>query len=134
MTATARAITLLLAVAMGVCAFLPWFGDTAATRIPLGSLLDASANSGATTVSSVGLLVLVSAVLLVFAAIAASRVLLIAGALFGLGVGASWILVRLIDGIGVARIGPGAYGAVAVALMALVLAAVAADTRAPSVH
>jgi hypothetical protein len=125
---------LLLAAALGACAFLPWFGDVAAVRIPLGSLLDASANSGGQAVSSVGLLILIAAVILVLSAIASSRVLLIGGALLGFGVSAAWILVRLIDGLGVVRIGAGAYGAVLCCLMALILAAVATDTRVPTVR
>jgi hypothetical protein len=60
--------------------------------------------------------------------------MLIVGALLALLVSATWILVRVLEGVAVARIGPGAYGAVVCALMALILAAVATDTRVPTVR
>ena len=134
MTGLARGLVLLIALALGACAFLPWFGDVTAMNLPIGSLLDPLANSGGQAVTSVGALVLVAAVIILAAAIAAARVLLIAGALFGLLVSATWILVRVLEGVAVARIGPGAYGAVVCALMALILAAVATDTRVPTVR
>jgi hypothetical protein len=134
MTALSRVLVLLIAAALGACAFLPWFADVTALRLPLGSLLDPAANSGGQAVTSIGAVVLVAAVIVLFAAIASSRVMLIVGALLALLVSATWILVRVLEGVAVARIGPGAYGAVVCALMALILAAVATDTRVPTVR
>ena len=139
MSSFARAVAFLLGLAIGACAFLPWTPTSSGIEVPLGSLLSPSTSrEGVGVVTSIGLPVLVAGALVVLAAIANSRVLLIAGGLVAVAFPTAWILVNAIStdagAVAVSQIKIGAYGAAIAGFMALILAAVAVDTRVPTLR
>jgi hypothetical protein len=135
----ARVVAALLALAVGACAFLPWTPGATGIELPLGSLLSPGerAVSGPTAVS-VGGLVVVAALLVLVGAVANGRALVIVGGLVAVAVPTAWILVNAIStsrgAVPVSVIKIGAYGAAIAGLMTLILAAVAVDTRHPSLR
>jgi hypothetical protein len=139
MSSFARAVAFLLGLAIGACAFLPWTPSSTGLQVPLSSLLSpGSSAEGATWAISLGMTVLVSGALVVLGAIGNSRSLVIVGGLAAVAFPTAWILVNAISSgpgsIAISQIKIGAYGAAIGGFMTLILAAVALDTRVPSVR
>ena len=136
MTTPARLIASLLGLAVAACTFLPWVADLGAWHLHVRTLLTPGSNLGVSSVASIGLVVAVAGALVLLGALANSRVPLILGGLVAVGVPAIWILSNAVShaskAIVVSQIQVGAYGAAALGLMTLILAAVATDGRAPS--
>lgn len=139
MTSFARVIAGLLALAIGACAFLPWTPGGTALEIPLRSLLGPGTGSGAVSWAlSLALPVVVSAGIVLVGAVGNSRTLVIIGGLAAVAIPTAWILVNAISSsdsaVAIRQIQIGAYGAAIAGFMVLILAAVAVDTRVPSVR
>jgi hypothetical protein len=139
MSSFARAVAFLLGLAIGACAFLPWTPLFTGIEVPLSSLLDPSRSAaGAPILTSMGLPVIVAGALVALSALVNSRALLIVGGLAAVAFPTAWILVNAISSgagaVSVSQIQIGAYGAAIAGFMALILAAVAVDTRVPSVR
>ncbi len=139
MTSFARVIAGLLALAIGACAFLPWTPGGTAGDIPLRTLLGPDSGSGSVSWAlSMALPVVVSAGIVMVGAVGNSRTLVIIGGLTAVAVPTAWILVNAISGsdaaIAVRAVQIGAYGAAIAGFMVLILAAMAIDTRVPSVR
>ena len=139
MSTFARAVAILLGLAIAACAFLPWTPSSIGLEVPLTSLLSpGSAVDSVGWVTSLGLPIIVAGALVVLGAVANSRGLIIVGGLAAVAFPTAWILVNAIsNGAGavpISQIRIGAYGAAIGGFMTLILAAVAVDTRVPSVR
>jgi hypothetical protein len=135
MTTLARLIAFLLSLAVLACSFLPWVGTANAWDLPLRSLVSPGRGTGSALVTSIGLGLTVAAVILLLGSLLNSRALIILGGLVTVALPSIWILSNAVarsTGIPMSRIQVGAYGAVVMGFVALVLAAVATDTRLPT--
>jgi hypothetical protein len=139
MSTFARVVAFLLGLAIAACAFLPWTPGATGIGVPLGSLITPGTSAdGITWVGSIGLPIIVAGVLVALGAIGNARSLVIIGGLAAVAIPTAWILVNAISSgaaaVPVSQIRIGAYGAAIAGFMTLILAAVAVDTRVPSVR
>lgn len=139
MSTFARIVAFLLGLAIGACAFLPWTPSSQGLEVPLRSLLSpGTPGDGVVWYISLGMAVLVAGGLVALGAITNSRPLVIVGGLAAVAFPTAWILVNAISSgpgtIAVTQVKIGAYGAAIGGFMTLILAAVAVDTRVPTVR
>ena len=137
MSALARFVSLLLGAVVIACAWLPWAGGNRGLDIPIKTLWDPSVGGSLSNwYQSMGLLMLIAGGLLVLGAITGSRVLVIVGGLLAAGGGIAWILANAISSdtvaVKITNVQVGAYAAIAAGIMALIIAAVATDTKVPT--
>ena len=108
-------------------------GTPAAARTTPGSIGHAF-----TWVASLGLPVLVAGALVVLGSVGNGRTLVIVGGLAAVALPTAWILVNAISrggaAVPISQIQIGAYGCAIAGFMTLILAAIAIDTRVPSVR
>jgi hypothetical protein len=136
MTAFARIVAALIGLAVAACAFLPWVNERTAWGLHLRSLFSVGANDGVTQVTSIGAAVCLAGGLVLLGALFNSRTLVIIGGLLAVAFPAIWIFGNAVShgplAVPLTRIQIGAYGAAVGGFMALILAAVAADTKVPT--
>ncbi len=139
MSSFARGVAFLLGLAIVGCAFLPWTSGSTAMGVPLHGLLSPGERTDAFTwVASLGLPVLVAGALVVLGSVGNGRTLVIVGGLAAVALPTAWILVNAISrggaAVPISQIQIGAYGCAIAGFMTLILAAIAIDTRVPSVR
>lgn len=139
MSTFARVVAFLLGLAIAGCAWLPWTPTFLGLDVPLSTLLSpGSPADGVSWALTLGMAVLVSGGLVALGAIANSRALVVIGGLGAVAFPTAWILVNAISSgpgtIAITQVKIGAYGAAIGGFMTLILAAVAVDTRVPSVR
>jgi hypothetical protein len=137
MTTLSRLVALLIGVAIGACQFLPWSGSATAMQIPLRSLVSPGQPITTSWIASMAVPLTVASLLAVLGALWASRTLLVIAGLTAIAFPSAWILVNVLSdeaGLDIAAVGMGAYGAAVAGFLLLVLAAVASDTKAPSLR
>jgi len=136
MTALARIVAALIGFAVAACSFLPWVNGRTAWGLHLRSLFDVGNNDGVTSISSVGAAVCLAAVLVLLGALFNARSLVIIGGLLAVAFPSIWIFGNAVShaqtAVSLTRIQIGAYGTAVGGFMALILAAVATDTSAPT--
>jgi hypothetical protein len=137
-TAPARLVAALLALVIAACSFLPWAGDRNAWHIALRSLTSAGLTSDSSPSSSIGLVVVVAAALVLLGDLVNRAAVVMVAALVTVAVPVVWIAVNALDrasaGLPMSAIRIGAYGCAAAGLMTLVLAAASVDHRGPAVR
>jgi hypothetical protein len=101
-------LSLLGAVAVGVSAFMSWIGDRSATAIPVRDLFGFTRESAGFFVS-IGLVLLVLAVLGLVATLSVSRWLLAVAGVVGLAVVVTWIVQLSLDDVGLSDFEPGVW-------------------------
>lgn len=132
MKSLARVVALLLALAIAGTQFLPWVGNLAAVDIPWRSVLSPGTATADGWIASLGLPITVVAGVAVLGALANTRALVVIGGLLAVAVPMAWIVINALDqtgGVPMSTIRFGAYAAVGLGFVLLVLAAVAADAR-----
>ncbi len=138
MTTFARLVAFLLGLAVAACAWLPWVRSVDAWHLALRTMLSPGKNDGVTWSTSLGLAVTLAAAVIVFGSLFNSRTLIIVGGLLSVAFPTIWILSNAIStgsgGAPMTQIQFGAYGAAVLGFMTLILAAVARDTRIPTVR
>jgi len=136
MTTFSRLIAFLLGLAVAGCAWLPWLRSVDAWHLALRTLLSPGKATDVTMVTSLGMAITVSAVVIALGALLNSRTLVIVGGLLAVAFPTIWILSNAISsssgGVPMSQIQFGAYGAAVLGFMTLILAAVARDTRTPT--
>jgi len=135
MTTLARLIAFLLSLAVVACSVLPWVETANAWDLPLRSLVSPARTTGSSMVASIGLGLAIAAAILLLGSLVNSRALVILGGLVTVALPSIWILSNAVarsTGVPLNLIQVGAYGSVVMGFVALVLAAVATDTRLPS--
>lgn len=137
MSSLSRLVALLIGLAIGACQFLPWAGSATAMHIPIGTLVSPERITTPSWYLSLAVPLTIASALAVLGALFASRALIVLAGLGAIAFPLAWILVNVLTesaGLDIGGIGMGAYGAALGGFLLLVLAAVATDTRAPSVR
>lgn len=140
MTSVARIAAVLIGVALAGCAWLSWAGANTALAIPFTTLWDPGSTPelAPTWYTTLALLVWVAGALIALGGLVGSRATVIVGALIGAATAVTWVLSNAASSSAVAVTVPnmkvGAYGAIALGLVALLLAALARDTAVPTVR
>jgi hypothetical protein len=136
MTTFSRLIAFLLGLAVAACAWLPWMRAIDGWHVALATMLHPGKNDGAAWNTSLGVAVVVAAVVIVLGSVFNSRTLVIVGGLLAVAFPTIWILSNAIStgsgGVPMTQIQFGAYGAAVLGFLTLILAAVARDTRTPT--
>src|SRR6266508_4963700 len=105
-------LSLLGVVAVGVSAFMSWIGDRAATAIPVRDLFGFTRESAGFFVS-LGLVLLVLAVVGLVATLSVSRWLLTVTGAVGLAVVVTWVVQLSLDDVGLGDLKSGVWLALA---------------------
>ncbi|HET7901819.1 MAG TPA: hypothetical protein VFL59_11580 [Candidatus Nanopelagicales bacterium] len=138
MSAFARVVAALIGLAVAASAFLPWAGDTSAWHLHVRSIFSVGEPDGATLATSMGTVVAAAGLLIALGALVNGRPLVIIGALLAVAVPAIWIFGNAVSSsagaVPIARIQIGAFASAVGGFMALILAAVARDTRTPTLR
>jgi hypothetical protein len=137
MTSLARTMAILIGAALAACAWLSWAGSASALAIPLKTLWDPGQNLVDTPAwySTLAFAVWLAGALIVLAGVSGSRATLIVGALIAAATAVTWVLANAAStsaaAVTVSNIKVGAYAAIALGLIGLLVAALAKDTATP---
>lgn len=140
MTSLARIAAVLIGLALAGCVWLSWAGANTALAIPYKTLWEPGSASDLVPAwySTLALLVWVAGGLIALGGLLGSRAILIVGALIGAGSAVTWVLANAASSsaaaVTVPNIRLGAYAAIGLGLVALLLAALARDTAVPTLR
>jgi hypothetical protein len=132
-----RVIAFLLAIALVGCTYLPWVGTVSVHQIAFSTLISPGNARPGTWWTSLAIGLLGAALLMLLASLFGSRMLLVIGGLLAVGLPTAWLLVNILTDRGevlVSNVRAGAWGSIAVGLIALLVSAVAADVKDPHVR
>ena len=116
-----RFIAFVLALALFGTTYLHWVGNVSVHQIAFGTLVSPGTTAPGSWLASLAIGITAAAVLILLASLFGSRMLLVNI----LGKGGKVL---------VSTVGPGAWGAIAIGVVALLIAAVAADPKDPHVR
>lgn len=140
MTTLARIVAILIGAALAGCAWLSWAGSNTALAISFKTLWEPGSSSDLVPAwyGTLALLVWVAGALIALGGVLGSRAILIVGALIGAATAVTWVLANAASSsayaVAVPNIKLGAYAAIVLGLVALLLAAIARDTAVPTVR
>jgi hypothetical protein len=140
MTSVARTVAVLIGAALAACAWLSWAGANSALTIPFRTLWDPghSVDAAPAWYTTVALTVWIAGALIAFGGIIGSRATVIVGALIGAATAVTWVLSNAASSsaaaVTVPNIKVGAYAAIALGLIALLMAALTRDTSVPTLR
>ncbi|MCA0329574.1 MAG: hypothetical protein LCI03_06660 [Actinobacteria bacterium] len=132
-----RFIAFVLALALFGTTYLHWVGNVSVHQIAFGTLVSPGTTAPGSWLASLAIGITAAAVLILLASLFGSRMLLVIGGLIAVGLPTAWLLVNILGKGGkvlVSTVGPGAWGAIAIGVVALLIAAVAADPKDPHVR
>ncbi len=140
MTSVARTVAVLIGAALAACAWLSWAGANTALAIPFRTLWDPGHTVDVTPswYTTLALTIWVAGALIALGGIVGSRATVIVGALIGAATAVTWVLSNAAStsaaAVAVPNIKVGAYAAIALGLIALLMAALTRDTSVPTLR
>jgi len=132
-----RFIAFVLALALFGTTYLPWVGTVTVQQLAFATLVSPGTTAPGSWFASLAVGITAAAILILLASLFGSRMLLVIGGLLAVGLPTAWLLVNILGEGGkvlVSSVGAGAWGAIGVGLIALLISAVAADPKDPHVR